>query len=150
MSSSGSGRESESRRNVGHRDPSQPPIRWDHTQDADSERLGEGGAGVVYRGRQAHLGRSVAIKVLHQGTASSAEWRRRFQREAIALSVLAHPNVVPITDFGIDHGVAFLVMELLQGRTLGALIKEGPLPLWRALKIARQTLRVLAFSHLKG
>ena len=114
------------------------------------ERLGEGGAGVVYRGRQAHLGRFVAIKVLHQHTASSTEWRRRFQREAIALSVLAHPNVVPVTDFGVDHGVPFLVMELLEGQTLGALIKEGPLPLWRALEIARQTLRVLAFSHMKG
>ena len=114
------------------------------------ERLGEGGAGVVYRGRQTHLGRFVAIKVLHQDTASSTEWRRRFQREAIALSVLAHPNVVPVTDFGIDHGLPFLVMELLEGQTLGALIKEGPLPLWRALEIARQTLRVLAFSHIKG
>ena len=114
------------------------------------ERLGEGGAGVVYRGRQTHLGRFVAIKVLHQDTASSTEWRRRFQREAIALSVLAHPNVVPVTDFGVDHGVPFLVMELLEGQTLGALIKEGPLPLWRALEIARQTLRVLAFSHIKG
>ena len=114
------------------------------------ERLGEGGAGVVYRGRQIHLGRFVAIKVLHQDTASSTEWRRRFQREAIALSVLAHPNVVPVTDFGVDHGVPFLVMELLEGQTLGALIKEGPLPLWRALEIARQTLRVLAFSHIKG
>jgi serine/threonine-protein kinase len=114
------------------------------------ERLGEGGAGVVYRGRQAHLGRFVAIKVLHQGTASSAEWRRRFQREGIALSVLAHPNVVPVTDFGVDHGVAFLVMELLEGQTVGDLIKKGPLPLWRALEIARQTLRVLAFSHIKG
>jgi serine/threonine-protein kinase len=114
------------------------------------ERLGEGGAGVVYRGRQAHLGRFVAIKVLHQHTASSTEWRRRFQREAIALSVLAHPNVVPVTDFGVDHGVPFLVMELLEGQTLGALIQEGPLPLWRALEIARQTLRVLAFSHMKG
>ena len=114
------------------------------------ERLGEGGAGVVYRGRQAHLGRFVAIKVLHQNTASSTEWRRRFQLEAIALSALAHPNVVPVTDFGVDHGVPFLVMELLEGKTLGALIKEGPLPLWRALEIARQTLRVLAFSHIKG
>ena len=114
------------------------------------ERLGEGGAGVVYRGRQAHLGRFVAIKVLHQDAASSTEWRRRFQREAIALSVLAHPNVVPVTDFGVDDGVPFLVMELLEGQTLGALIKEGPLPLWRALEIARQTLRVLAFSHMKG
>jgi eukaryotic-like serine/threonine-protein kinase len=66
------------------------------------------------------------------------------------LSVLAHPNVVPVTDFGVDHGVPFLVMELLEGQTLGALIKEGPLPLWRALDIARQTLRVLAFSHMKG
>jgi len=114
------------------------------------ERLGEGGAGVVYRGRQAHLDRLVAIKVLHEHTASSAEWRRRFQREAMALSVLAHPNVVPVTDFGVDHGVPFLVMELLEGQTLGALLKEGPLPLWRALDIARQTLRVLAFSHIKG
>jgi serine/threonine-protein kinase len=114
------------------------------------ERLGEGGAGVVYRGRQLHLGRFVAIKVLHQDTASSTEWRRRFSREAMALSLLAHPNVVPVTDFGVDNGVPFLVMELLEGQTLGALIKEGPLPLWRALGIARQTLRVLAFSHIKG
>jgi serine/threonine-protein kinase len=68
----------------------------------------------------------------------------------MALSVLAHPNVVPVTDFGVDHGVPFLVMELLEGQTLAALIKEGPLPLWRALEIARQTLRVLAFSHIKG
>src|SRR4029079_9815794 len=110
----------------------------------------EGGAGVVYRGRQTHLGRFVAIKVLHQDAASSTEWRRRFQREAIELSVLAHPNVVSITDFGVDDGVPFLVMELLEGQTLGALIKEGPLPFWRALEIARQTLRVLAFSHIKG
>ena len=114
------------------------------------ERLGEGGVGVVYRGRQTHLGRFVAIKVLHQDAAASPEWRRRFEREAKALSALAHPNVVPVTDFGIDHGVPFLVMELLQGKTLGDLIKEGPLPLWRALDIARQTLRGLAFAHGKG
>jgi serine/threonine-protein kinase len=114
------------------------------------QRLGEGGAGVVYRGRQTHLGRFVAIKVLHQHTASSTEWRRRFQREAIALSVLAHPNVVPVTDFGVDNGLPFLVMELLEGQTLAALLREGPLPLGRALDIARQTLRVLAFSHIKG
>ena len=101
-------------------------------------RLGEGGAGVVYRGRQAQLGRFVAIKVLHQDTAASPEWRRRFELEARALSVLAHPNVVPVTDCGIDRGVPFLVMELLEGKTLGALIKEGPLPLRRALDIARQ------------
>ena len=89
-------------------------------------RLGEGGVGVVYRGRQTQLGRFVAIKVLHQDAAGIPEWRRRFEREAKALSALAHPNVVPVTDFGIDGGVPFLVMELLQGKTLAELIKEGP------------------------
>ncbi len=113
-------------------------------------RLGEGGVGVVYRGRQAHLGRFVAIKVLHQDAAGIPEWRRRFEREAKALSALAHPNVVPVTDFGIDGGVPFLVMELLQGKTLQELIKEGPLPLGRTLDIVRQTLRGLAFAHGKG
>ena len=75
-----------------------------------------------------------------------------FEREAKALSALAHPNVVPVTDFGIDGGVPFLVMELLQGKTLGELIKDkpGPLPLGRTLDIVRQTLRGLAFAHGKG
>jgi len=113
-------------------------------------RLGEGGVGVVYRGRQVHLGRNVAIKVLHKDAAAIPEWRLRFEREAQALSVLAHPNVVPVTDSGFDKGVPFLVMELLQGKTLADLLKTGPLPLWRALDIARQTLRGLAFAHGKG
>ena len=113
-------------------------------------RLGEGGVGVVYRAKQEQLGRFVAIKVLHQDAAVIPEWRRRFEREARALSALAHPNIVPVTDSGIDRGVPFLVMELLQGKTLGQLIKEGPLPLWRALDIARQTLRGLAFAHTKA
>src|SRR6188768_579097 len=113
-------------------------------------RLGEGGVGVVYRGRQVQLNRFVAIKVLHQDAAVIPEWRRRFEREARALSALAHPNVVPVTDSGIDRGVPYLVMELLQGKTLDDLIKEGPLPLWRALEIARQTLRGVAFAHGKG
>ena len=113
-------------------------------------RLGEGGVGVVYRARQVHLGREVAIKVLHKDAAVIPEWRRRFEREAQALSALAHPNVVPVTDSGFDNGVPFLVMELLQGQTLADLLKEGPLPLWRGLDIARQTLRGLAFAHGKG
>ena len=91
-------------------------------------RLGEGGAGIVYRGRQTQLGRFVAIKMLHQDAAVIPEWRRRFEREARALSALAHPNVVSVTDSGIDNGVPYLVMELLQGKTLAELIKEGPLP----------------------
>ena len=113
-------------------------------------RLGEGGVGVVYRARQVQLGREVAIKVLHKDAAAMPEWRARFGREARALSALAHPNVVSVTDSGIDNGVPYLVMELLQGKSLADLVKEGPLPLWRALDIARQILRGLAFAHGKG
>jgi serine/threonine protein kinase len=113
-------------------------------------RLGVGGTGVVYKARQAKLGRFVAIKVLHQDAAAIPEWRQRFALEAKALSALAHPNVVPVTDSGIDRGTPYLVMELLQGKTLQDLIKEGPVPLWRTLDIARQTLRGMAFAHGKG
>lgn len=114
------------------------------------ERLGVGGVGIVYRGRQAQLDRFVAIKVLHQEAAAIPEWRERFDREARALSALAHPNIVPVTDSGVDRGVPYLVMELLQGRTLADFIKEGPLPLWQALDIFCQTLRGLAFAHDRG
>jgi serine/threonine-protein kinase len=113
-------------------------------------RLGAGGVGFVYRAKDAKLGRLVALKVLQQHAAALAEWRRRFEREAKALSALAHPNIVTVTDSGIDDGLPYLVMELLQGKTLADLIKEGPLPSSRALDIARQVLRGLAFAHGKG
>src|SRR6188768_157993 len=110
-------------------------------------RLGAGGVGVVYQGRHVQLDRPVAIKVLQQSAAESPEWRRRFEREARVLSALAHPNIVPITDFGIDGDVPYLVMELLEGKTLADLINEGPVSLARALDVVRQTLRALAFAH---
>jgi len=59
----------------------------------------------VYQGRQVQLDRLVAIKALRQSAAASPEWRRRFEREARLLSALSHPNVVPVTDFGIDSDV---------------------------------------------
>jgi serine/threonine protein kinase len=112
------------------------------------ERLGTGGEGVVYRGRQVQLGRFVAIKMLQP--AAQREGRRRFQREAKALSELAHPNIVSVTDSGIDGDVPYLVMELLEGKTLADLLAQGRLPFARALGIAQQLLRGLAFVHGKG
>jgi serine/threonine-protein kinase len=114
------------------------------------ERLGAGGVGVVYRAKHAQLGRLVAIKVLQQHAAAQTEWRRRFEREAKALSALAHPNIVTVTDSGLDDGLPYLVMELLQGKILSELINEGPLSPQRAIDIARQLLRGLAFAHGKG
>ena len=113
-------------------------------------RLVTGGAGVVYRGKQVQLGRFVAIKVLQQEAAAVPEWRLRFQREAKALSELAHPNVVGVTDSGIAEGAPYLVMELLEGQTLAELLRGARLPFARGLDIARQMLRGLAFAHGKG
>jgi serine/threonine-protein kinase len=113
-------------------------------------RLGVGGVGVVYQGRRVQLDRQVVIRVLPQSAAPSPEWRRRFEREARALSALAHPNIVPVTDFGIDGGVPYLVRELLQEKTLADLINEGPVSPARALDIVGQTLRALAFAHSQG
>ncbi len=113
-------------------------------------RLGAGGVGVVYQGRQVQLDRPVAIKVLQQSAAASPEWRRRFEREGRVLSTLAHPNIVTLTDFGIDSDVSYLVMELLQGKTLADLINEGPVSPARAFDIVGQTLRGLAFAHRQG
>ena len=110
-------------------------------------RLGAGSASVVYQGQHVQLNRPVAIKLLPQSAAASPEWRRRFEREARALSALAHPNVVPLTAFGIDGGVPYLVMELLTGKTLAELIGEGPVTPARALDIVRQMLRGLSAAH---
>jgi hypothetical protein len=114
-------------------------------------RLG-GGGGAVYRGRQVQLDRLVALKLLPQSTAAAASpaWRRRFEREARGLSGLAHPNLVPVRDVGIDSGLPYLVMELLEGKTLADLIDEGPVSPARALDIVGQTLRGLAHAHRQG
>jgi serine/threonine-protein kinase len=114
-------------------------------------KLGEGGIGVVYRAEHLALGRAVAIKVLLDELAAMPDQRARFVREAKALSALSHPHVVPINDFGIADGMPYLVMELLEGRTLEQLLAaEGPLEPARALDIFRQMLRGLAFAHSRG
>jgi serine/threonine-protein kinase len=110
-------------------------------------RLGVRGVCVLYQGRHVQLDRLVAIKVLQPSAAAPPEWRRHFEREASVLSALAHPNIVPLTDFGIDGDVPYLVTELLEGKTLADLIDEGPVSPARALDIVRQTLRALAFAH---
>jgi serine/threonine-protein kinase len=113
-------------------------------------RLGEGGMGSVYEAEHVQLGRRVAIKLLHEHHATSIDLRTRFEREARMLSQLRHPNVVTITDFGIDDGKPFLVMDLLSGRDLASLIKEGRVAPERAIGIVRQILRGVAHAHARG
>ena len=106
-------------------------------------RLGRGGMGDVYEGLQRALDRHVAIKVLRPEFTSSEVSVGRFLREARTLSRLHHPNVVTVFDIGrTAGGVRYLVMELLQGQTLGAhLRRAGPLEVEAALEIAAQIVR---------
>lgn len=84
------------------------------------EKLGAGGMGVVYRARDERLERDVAVKVLPAGALGDDEMRKRFRREALALSKLNHPNIAIIHDFNTERDVDFLVMEYISGVTLAA------------------------------
>ncbi len=112
--------------------------------------LGGGGIGAVYRAVQLPLERPVAIKVLHDDMLSMKELRARFEREARVLSALTHPHVVSISDYGIDGDRPFLVMELLEGRTLEEVLREGEMTPELALQVTREILEGLAFAHQKG
>ena len=104
------------------------------------EPIGTGGMGAVYRARDTRLGRDVAIKV------SAQKFGERFEREARTISSLNHPNICTLYDVGPDY----LVMELVQGETLSARLKNGPLPLDEALPIAQQIAEALEAAHEKG
>src|SRR5512143_1474270 len=92
------------------------------------EELGHGGMGVVYRARDEHLPRDVALKVLTPGLFSDETARSRFRREAQTLSQLNHPNIAMVLDFDRENGVDFLAMEFVEGETLAAKVAAGPLP----------------------
>jgi tRNA A-37 threonylcarbamoyl transferase component Bud32 len=115
------------------------------------DRIGEGAIGVVYRALQLKLHRRVAIKLLMRDQLGEQLLRPRFEREAVTLAALAHPNIVSLTDYGMIRGKPFLVMELLEGKTLRELLdSQGAFEVSRALAIIRQTLYALASAHPMG
>ena len=116
------------------------------------ERLGEGGMGQVYRARHLLMDRPVALKVLHPRFVENEAARTRFQLEARAAVLLHHPNAVSVTDFGqTADGYVYLVMELLEGRTLREiLVKEAPLETARATSIMLQVSDAVAAAHEAG
>jgi serine/threonine protein kinase/Tfp pilus assembly protein PilF len=112
--------------------------------------IGAGGMGEVYRARDSRLERDVAIKVLPQDLVSDPEALSRFEREAKAVASLSHPNILAIHDFGSENGVAYAVMELLEGETLRERLDAGPLPQRKALDWALQIAQGLAAAHERG
>ena len=112
-----------------------------------SEKLGEGGMGVVWKARDTRLDRFVAIKVLHTEKLSDPERQRRFVQEAKAASALNHPNIVHIYNIAEADGVQFIAMEYVSGKTLDQLIGRKGLRLNEALKYAVQIADALAKAH---
>lgn len=115
------------------------------------QELGAGGIAVVFRAEDEELSRAVAVKILQEGGHGRAELRARFEREAKVLAALSHPNIVSLVDYGVEDGRAFLVMELLRGRTVGELLdEEDVLAPERAFHILRQVVRALRYAHGEG
>jgi serine/threonine protein kinase len=113
-------------------------------------KLGEGGMGVVYKARDHHLDRFVALKVLPPGKVTDPERKRRFVQEARAASALNHPNIVTIHDIASDNGTDFIAMEYVAGKTLDAVIPRQGMPLNEALRVAIQVADGLAKAHAAG
>jgi serine/threonine protein kinase/tetratricopeptide (TPR) repeat protein len=111
--------------------------------------LGRGGMGLVYRAAHVGLRRQVAVKILHPSLAASPEVRNRFEREALAVGKIDHPNCVSVYDVGrLPDGSLYLAMELLEGRPLADVLDdEGQLAPGRALHILAGILRGLAHIH---
>ncbi len=112
------------------------------------EKIGEGGMAVVYKARCRLLNRFVAIKILKPEFTKDAKFIESFRRESQAAASLVHPNIVNVYDVGKEGNIHYIVMELIEGRTLSDLIKaEGPLEVRKAVSIAKQMASALSLAH---
>jgi serine/threonine protein kinase/Flp pilus assembly protein TadD len=112
--------------------------------------LGSGGMGEVYRARDVRLEREVAVKVLPERLVDDASALARFQREARSVAALSHPNIVAVFDIGVEQGLPYVVMELLEGETLGRRLKRSALDWRAALPVATAVADGVAAAHAKG
>ena len=114
------------------------------------ENIGEGGFGVVYRAKQAGVGREVAIKVARAELANDPEFIRRFDTEAQLVARLEHPYVVPLYDYWREPDGAYLVMRWLKGGNLKTALRTGPWKLDAIARLLRQVGGALALAHRRG
>ena len=114
------------------------------------EELGRGGMGVVFRAKQASLGREVAVKMILRGELARQTERERFQAEAQAAARLDHPGIVPVYEVGEIGGRPYFSMKFIRGTTLAQRLAEGPLPSREAAKLLVIVARAIHFAHEKG
>jgi tRNA A-37 threonylcarbamoyl transferase component Bud32/tetratricopeptide (TPR) repeat protein len=114
------------------------------------EKLGEGGMGVVYKARDIRLNRFVVLKVLRSDGLEDEDRKRRFLQEALAASALNHPNIITVHDIASEGGIAFIVMEFVQGDSLDRMIPPGGMPPPDVLRYAIQVAGALETAHAAG
>jgi serine/threonine protein kinase len=117
--------------------------------------IGEGGMGTVYRAIDVNLARPVAIKVMHQQYVLQPEFQQRFQQEAQAAARLEHPSIVSVYHFGREHGLLYIVMELVPGLSLGTYMKQlvargQVIRLDETILLMAQVADALGYAHRKG
>jgi dienelactone hydrolase/predicted Ser/Thr protein kinase len=115
-----------------------------------TEKLGEGGMGIVFLANDISLGRKVALKFLSQELLQDPVAHRRLLREAKAAAALDHPNICNIHEVAEAEGQNFIVMEYVEGQTLGDRLRDGPLPVNEALQVASEVAEALDEAHEKG
>jgi len=113
-------------------------------------RISKGGMGAVWRAHDRRLHRDVAVKLLHPWIAEDAELRRRFAREARVLAPLEHEHIVRLYDYGEDGETPFLVMELVEGASLGEVARGRTLAWEQAAELARPIASALVYAHARG
>ena len=112
------------------------------------ERIGEGGMSVVYKAKDKLLNRFVAIKILKPQFINDSKFIDSFRRESQAAASMSHPNIVNIYDVGREGNIHYIVMELIEGRTLSDYIKEqGPMSYPKVIALSKQIAAALAFAH---
>ncbi|HVH86641.1 MAG TPA: serine/threonine-protein kinase, partial [Terriglobales bacterium] len=113
-------------------------------------QIGEGGMGTVYRAHDEVLHRDVAVKVVNKGAGLDASASQNLLHEARASSALAHPNICTIYEVGETEGNLYIVMELVEGKSLRAMSRDGGLPAESVLRYGIQIASALARAHDKG
>jgi len=114
------------------------------------EQLGQGGMATVYKAYHATLDRYVAIKALHPAFSQDPNFLTRFQREAQVVARLEHPNIVPIYDYAEHEGRPYLVMKFIEGETLKARLKRGPIDRGEVNLVIESVGAALSYAHEKG
>src|SRR5262245_14732198 len=115
-------------------------------------RIGSGGMGAVYIGKQKAVSRDVALKILRSDLMTNEHVKERFRREAEIIAKLRHPNTIQLIDYGeTAEGLAVMVMELLHGQSLSDRLKQqGPLPILDALRVGQEVASSLSEAHSIG